>query len=887
MQLAASRKKLKFVQLGVLPLILAVQQAHADCVLSPGAGGNSYVCDSGTSAVGLTDLVGDNTLILPVGGTGIINGSIVTGDGADMISLNSGTINGSVSQGDGADFFLVTGGTVSGTVSQGNGIDDFLMTGGEIGSLAQGDGRDTFLMTDGTIVGAFTDGDVAKQTGGTIGRVDMKLDKNIYDMSGGRILGNLVTGFDRDIIIVSGGAIGGNISTSGGDDSITVSGGIINGEIRASVGNDTFDWSKGGQIKSAVLMGDGDDTARLSGLSESLLSATPSLDGGEGTDLLSFDNSMSSTASRYIGWEAVNLNNASHFQLAGDFFLGDSGTTTGVFSIDNSSVLAVTNGNIRPYTAGKLATLNNAGTVDMTTGSKSASDSLTVYGNYVGKNGRLWLQTVLGVDSSASDKLVVSNGTISGNTQLSVTNLGGLGGLTQNNGIQVVQALNGAISSANAFSLQGSLSAGAYEYYLFKGGVSAGTENNWYLRSSVVAVIPPVVTPPIVAVPPVVALPSIPSAPPVIDPDEPAVEPPTAQPVPPITPPELPPADGPAQVSPEPSQTTPLLPPMVAGADPIPLYREEVPVYAVVVPAAQLMALQALGTFHDRQGEQSLLTDTGAVPAGWGRAYGSDFNKSWAGAVAPSFDGSVKGYQIGHDLYASVTDSGRLQRFGLFVGQSRLQGDVKGFAVGFQNHRSGRVKLDGDNYGVYWTLTDPSGWYVDLVAMGTRLDGDNKSERGVKMNSKGDALALSAEAGYPIAVSDNWVVEPQIQMTNQQINMDSQHDGISKVSFDSQDYWTGRLGARLKGRYLINSTPVEPYMRANAWRTFGGSDTVTYDGVDRLKSDHKSSTAELGVGVVARLSATTSVYLGVDYNTNLDANSLEGVSGNLGLRLSW
>lgn len=171
--------------------------------------------------------------------------------------------------------------------------------------------------------------------------------------------------------------------------------------------------------------------------------------------------------------------------------------------------------------------------------------------------------------------------------------------------------------------------------------------------------------------------------------------------------------------------------------------------------------------------------------------------------------------------------------------------------------------------------------------MGTRLDGDNKSERGVKMNNRGHALALSAEAGYPIAISEHWVVEPQVQVINQQIDMDSQNDGISKVSYDSQDYWTGRLGARLKGRYLVQNTPVEPYLRANAWHTFGGSDTVTYDDVDRIKSDHKSSSADLGVGVVARLSSTVSVYLAADYNTNLDTNTLEGVSGNAGVRLSW
>lgn len=124
-------------------------------------------------------------------------------------------------------------------------------------------------------------------------------------------------------------------------------------------------------------------------------------------------------------------------------------------------------------------------------------------------------------------------------------------------------------------------------------------------------------------------------------------------------------------------------------------------------------------------------------------------------------------------------------------------------------------------------------------------------------------------------------------MIRQKINLDNQNDGISDVSFDAQDYWTGRLGARLKGRYLVNNTPVEPYLRANAWRTFGGNDTVTYDGVDRIKSDHKASTADLGVGVVARLSSSVSVYLAADYTTNLDGNALEGVSGNAGVRMSW
>jgi outer membrane autotransporter protein len=48
---------------------------------------------------------------------------------------------------------------------------------------------------------------------------------------------------------------------------------------------------------------------------------------------------------------------------------------------------------------------------------------------------------------------------------------------------QIAQA-----ATASAFSLSnGSVMASAYQYYLFRGGVTAGTQDNWYLRSSVPA----------------------------------------------------------------------------------------------------------------------------------------------------------------------------------------------------------------------------------------------------------------------------------------------------------------------------------------------------------------------------------------------------------------
>ncbi|PRB47163.1 autotransporter outer membrane beta-barrel domain-containing protein [Pseudomonas sp. MYb2] len=824
-------------------LLLILQPVSAACTLVPGPGNDNFTCDSGTSS-SLTDLAGNNSLTLPANSTGQINGGVTFGAGADRVEINSGVI--------------------TGAVSQGNGVDDFVINGGSIGSLAQGDSRDTFLMTGGTIVGAFEDGDVARMTGGTIGRVDMKLDNNIFNLSGGQIFGNLVTGFGTDTIIVSGGRIGGNISVSGGNDSITVSGGEIVGEIRASVGDDAFMWDGGGIIRSAILMDIGNDTATLRNLDDSILALTPSIDGGVGTDTLTLDNTRTALPVRLINWETVNLSNASQLDLgSSSLVLGDAGTGTGALNIDASSTLFSTQGSVAPALAGQNVTLNNAGIIDLTQGNSRTNDTLTVQGNYVGNRGQLLLQSAVAGDDSASDRLIINNGSLGGSTVISVSNVGGLGALTQVNGIELVQAQGSAVSSNTAFTLSGPVSAGAYDYYLFKGGVTAGTENNWYLRSAVVAPQLMSVPNPDPALPPLLV---------------PVVATPIAAA---ITPLDGAPGEALSIAS------LPVLPAAVAGAAPIPLYRPEVPTWSVLPPAAAQLTLNALGTFHDRQGEQRLLSETGAFGAGWGRVYGKNLEQTWAGTVTPRLDGSLNGFQVGNDLFSSQNSSGQHQRVGFFVGHSRLQGDVDGFNEGFQHNSAGKIKLEGDSYGLYWTLTDPYGWYVDTVVMGTRFDGDNHSDRGVKLDNRGHALTLSAEAGYPLPISDTWVIEPQAQVIHQKISLDSQDDGISRVSFDSDGAWTGRLGARLKGRYQVSGLPVEPYLRANLWHTFSGTDSVTFGTSDVITTEQKSSTADIGLGVVLTLDRAVSVYASTDYTSNIDSNDLRGVVGNLGVRISW
>ena len=214
-----------------------------------------------------------------------------------------------------------------------------------------------------------------------------------------------------------------------------------------------------------------------------------------------------------------------------------------------------------------IASLTNAGLVNMGTG--TAPGTVLTTTSYTGRGGTLAMNTFLGGDNSPSDRLVINGGTASGTSGLRITNAGGSGDLTLGNGIPVVVTTNGGTTAPGAFGLSGPVVAGPYEYFLFRGGVTPGNENDWFLRN-VAGPIPP--------------------------------EPPAIRRRPePIPPGPTPPGSSPV---------------------PIPFFRPEAIVYAGMPALARLIGMETLGTFHERQGDQSLLTKNGPLPIGWGRAFG-------------------------------------------------------------------------------------------------------------------------------------------------------------------------------------------------------------------------------------------------------------------------
>jgi hypothetical protein len=133
-----------------------------------------------------------------------------------------------------------------------------------------------------------------------------------------------------------------------------------------------------------------------------------------------------------------------------------------------------------------MASLNNAGMVRF---GAVPGTTLTVSGNYVGNGGTLLFNTVLGGDSSSTDRMVVQ-GSTAGSSTLRITNIGGTGAPTVE-GIKVVDvggASNGTFVLQGNYVIQGqqAVVGGAYAYTLQKNGITTPGDGDWYLRSSLI-----------------------------------------------------------------------------------------------------------------------------------------------------------------------------------------------------------------------------------------------------------------------------------------------------------------------------------------------------------------------------------------------------------------
>ncbi|EDQ3452137.1 fibronectin-binding autotransporter adhesin ShdA [Salmonella enterica subsp. enterica serovar Larochelle] len=556
----------------------------------------------------------------------------------------------------------------------------------------------------------------------------------------------------------------------------------------------------------------------------------------EGTLWLAGDGTIGEVGSQ----QAVNV--------ASDATFGGSNGTTVNGKVTNEGTLVFGDSE----ETGAIFTLNgdliNMGTITSGSSASTPGNTLYVDGDYTGNGGSLYLNTVLGDDDSATDKLVIT-GDASGTTDLYINGIGD--GAQTTNGIEVVDV--GGVSTSDAFELKNEVNAGLYTYRLYWNE----SDNDWYLASKAQS----------------------------DDDDSGGDDTPSdgGDDGGNVTPPDDG-GDGGNVTPPDDGGDGGDVTPPDHGGDVAPQYRADIGAYMGNQWMARNLQMQ---TLYDREGSQYRNAD-GSV---WARfKAGKAESEAVSGNI--DMDSNYSQFQLGGDILAwgngqqSVT-------VGVMASYINADTDSTGNrgADGSQFTSSGNV--DGYNLGVYATwfadAQTHSGAYVDSWYQygfynNSVESGDAGSE---SYDSTANAVSLETGYRYDIALSNGNTVSltPQAQVVWQNYSADSVKDNYgTRIDGQDGDSWTTRLGLRVDGKlYKGSRTVIQPFAEAN-WLHTSDDVSVSFDDAT-VKQDLPANRAELKVGLQADIDKQWSVRAQVAGQTG--SNDFGDLNGSLNLRYNW
>ncbi|EEL8598171.1 autotransporter outer membrane beta-barrel domain-containing protein [Salmonella enterica] len=580
----------------------------------------------------------------------------------------------------------------------------------------------------------------------------------------------------------------------------------------------------------------------------------------EGTLWLSGDGTIGEMGSQ----QAVNV-------ASGATFGGSNGTTVNG-KVTNEGMLVFGDSD----ETGAIFTLNgdliNMGT--MTSGSSASTPGNTLYvdGNYTGNGGSLYLNTVLGDDDSATDKLVIT-GDASGTTELYINGIGD--GAQTTNGIEVVDV--GGVSTSDAFVLKNEVNASLYTYRLYWNE----SDNDWYLASKAQS-----------------------------DDDDSGGD---------VTPSDggddggdVTPSDGgddggdvtPSDGGDDGGDVTPSdeggdggdvtppddggdggdVTPPNGGGDVAPQYRADIGAYMGNQWMARNLQMQ---TLYDREGSQYRNADDSV----WARfKAGKAESEAVSGNI--DMDSNYSQFQLGGDILAWGNGQQSIT-VGVMASYINADTDSTGNRGADGSQFTSSANVDGYNLGIYATwfadAKTHSGAYVDSWYQygfynNSVESGDAGSE---SYDSTANAVSLETGYRYDIALNNGNTVSltPQAQVVWQNYSADSVKDNYgTRIDGQDGDSWTTRLGLRVDGKlYKGSRTVIQPFAEAN-WLHTSDDVSVSFDDAT-VKQDLPANRAELKVGLQADIDKQWSVRAQVAGQTG--SNDFGDLNGSLNLRYNW
>ncbi|EDW5002199.1 TPA: fibronectin-binding autotransporter adhesin ShdA [Salmonella enterica] len=547
----------------------------------------------------------------------------------------------------------------------------------------------------------------------------------------------------------------------------------------------------------------------------------------EGTLWLSGDGTIGEMGSQ----QAVNV-------AAGATFGGSNGTTVNG-KVTNEGMLVFGDSE----ETGAIFTLNgdliNMGTIASGSSSSTPGNTLYVDGNYTGNGGSLYLNTVLGDDDSATDKLVIT-GDASGTTDLYINGIGD--GAQTTNGIEVVDV--GGVSTSDAFELKNEVNTGLYTYRLYWNE----SDNDWYLASKAQS-----------------------------DDDDSGGDDSD------VTPSDDG-GDGGDVTPPDDDGDGGDVTPPNGGGDVAPQYRADIGAYMGNQWMARNLQMQ---TLYDREGSQYRNAD-GSV---WARfKAGKAESEAVSGNI--DMDSNYSQFQLGGDILAWGNGQQSIT-VGVMASYINADTDSTGNRGADGSQFTSSANVDGYNLGIYATwfadAQTHSGAYVDSWYQygfynNSVESGDAGSE---SYDSTANAVSLETGYRYDIALNNGNTVSltPQAQVVWQNYSADSVKDNYgTRIDGQDGDSWTTRLGLRVDGKlYKGSRTVIQPFAEAN-WLHTSDDVSVSFDDAT-VKQDLPANRAELKVGLQADIDKQWSVRAQVAGQTG--SNDFGDLNGSLNLRYNW
>ncbi|ENE4474282.1 fibronectin-binding autotransporter adhesin ShdA [Salmonella enterica subsp. enterica serovar Newport] len=513
--------------------------------------------------------------------------------------------------------------------------------------------------------------------------------------------------------------------------------------------------------------------------------------------------------------------------VASDATFGGSNGTTVNGKVTNEGTLVFGDSE----ETGAIFTLNgdliNMGTITSGSSSSTPGNTLYVDGDYTGNGGSLYLNTVLGDDDSATDKLVIT-GDASGTTDLYINGIGD--GAQTTNGIEVVDV--GGVSTSDAFVLKNEVNASLYTYRLYWNE----SDNDWYLASKAQS-----------------------------DDDDSGGD------------------DTPSDGGDDGGNVTP---PDDGGdgGDVAPQYRADIGAYMGNQWMARNLQMQ---TLYDREGSQYRNAD-GSVWARFkaGKAESeavsgnidmdSNYSQFQLGGDILAWGNGQQSVTVGVMASYINADTDSTGNRGADGSQFTSSGNVDGYNLGVYATWFADAQTHSGAYVDSWYQY---GFYNNSVE-----SGDAGSE---SYDSTANAVSLETGYRYDIALSNGNTVSltPQAQVVWQNYSADSVKDNYgTRIDGQDGDSWTTRLGLRVDGKlYKGSRTVIQPFAEAN-WLHTSDDVSVSFDDAT-VKQDLPANRAELKVGLQVDIDKQWSVRAQVAGQTG--SNDFGDLNGSLNLRYNW